>query len=163
MTVHGQKVHFLRLWSHKRDSFTTHSITQTIIQLHLKKLDLAFVLLSGLNPRDPSKCGSKLASNARENFSNYSAYCWMAPNSKNDLVETINDHKITVVYVHSLPHMDVFLNPLIQQESDEELGGKTSRFAQGSPHFGCKLNVSKSWIGGLPEYQHAVTSTVADI
>lgn len=84
----------------------------------------------------------------------------MAPNSKNDLVETINHHKLTVVSVHSLPHMDVFLKPFIQQESDEELGGKTSRFTQGSPHFGCKLNVSESWVGGYPEYQHTVTSTV---
>lgn len=155
--AHGRKAHFLRLWSHKQDSFTTHSRMQTIMQLHLKKLDLAFVLLSGLHPIDASKCGSKLALNTHEYFYNYSTYCWMAPNSKNDLVETINDHKLTVVSVHSLPHMDVFLQPFIQQESDEELGGKTSRFTQGSPHFGCKLNVSESWVGGYPEYQHAVT------
>lgn len=44
-------------------------------------------------------------------------------------------------------------------EQVKELGGKTARFAEGSPHFGCKLNVSESWVGGSSEYQHAVTWT----
>lgn len=114
-----------------------------MIQLHLKKLDLAFFfLLSGLHPIVASKCSSKLASNARQNFFKCYPYCWTAPNNKNDLVET--DHKTYIL-----------------QKSDEELGGKTSRFAQGSPHFSCKLNVSESWVGGFPEFQHGVTSTVA--
>lgn len=29
-------------------------------------------------------------------------------------------------------------------EQVKELGGKTTGFAEGSPHFGCKLNVSES-------------------
>lgn len=60
------KTHFLRLCSHKQDRFTTQSRTQTIIQPHLKKLDLAFVLLPSLHPIDDSKCSSKLALNACE-------------------------------------------------------------------------------------------------
>lgn len=83
----------------------------------------------------------------------------MAPNRKTDRFETNNDHKRTVASVDSLEHMDVFLQLLIQPESDEELGGKTSRFKQDSPHFGWKLNVSESWVGGSPENQHGVTST----
>lgn len=64
----------------------------------------------------------------------------MTPNIKNDLVGINNDNKLTVISVHSLPHVEVVLQP----GHIAELGGKTSCFAQGSPHFGCKLNVSES-------------------
>lgn len=150
-----------KLMGEKNTFYGSDLINGTVLQptVEHKPLHNFFVLLSGLHPVDAWKCDSDLALNAHENFFNYSTYCWTAPSRKTDRVETNNDHQRTVVSVHSLEHMDVFLQLLIQRESDEEPGGKTSRFTQGSPHFGCKLNVSESWVGGSAENQHSVTST----
>lgn len=74
---------FLRLWSHKQDSFTHLSRTQAIIQLHFRKLDITFVLLSWRHSQTVAPSWLLMA---HDNFLRCSLYCWMAPNSKNDTV-----------------------------------------------------------------------------
>lgn len=147
-------------WAGKKNTFYgSDLINGTVLQptVEHKPLHNFFVLLSGLHPVDAWKFDSNLAFNAHRNFSNYSTYCWTAPNRKTDRVETNNDHKRTVVSVHSLEHMDVFLQLLIQRESDEELGGQNeplhTRFTSFWLQIKCQWELSR-WLPWKPTQCH---------